>query len=108
MKGGSGIGDFREYPIPKDALASETPAALENQACIVTLPLELGDLFCLLRGDSRHLCVLCARLYLVELSQEVHDALGREDGGIAHEAHEEALLAAISFTTLLKRCFFNY
>ena len=69
------MGDFREYPIPKDALASETPAALEKQECIVTLPLKLLELIQLLLRNSQHLFVLRALHDLSELVQEARDVL---------------------------------
>ena len=69
------MGDFREYPIPKDALAPETPAALENQECFVTLLLELHELIRLLLRISQHLFVLRALHDLCELVQEARDVL---------------------------------
>ena len=78
MRGWKWGRDFREYPIPKDALASETPAALENQECIVTLPLKLLELMQLLLRNSQHLFVLRALHDLCELVQEARDVLQSE------------------------------
>ena len=72
------MGDFREYPIRKYALAPETPAALETKACRVTLSLELRDLTRHLLRNSPHLFVLRALLYLSEVVQETRDAFEGE------------------------------